>query len=171
MLRASVVEANDFISIGTRVSGDGPFGLERFSVMGPYSIHRSGSNCPLVVDSDRTDGVCVRIYVYDGRGAPTETATKEDLVIVMGTVASSSRRRCAAAKPIPSREVEEFEEEKLGPAALELRGDRFMASGRRRRQGWSLAISHDFEAAAYSYILAEKCWYCLPSLDLIVVCL
>jgi hypothetical protein len=49
-----------------------------------------------------------------------------------------------------------FEEERLGPAALEARGDRCMASGR-RRQLWNFAISNDYEDAACAYILAENC--------------
>ncbi|KAK1695211.1 hypothetical protein QYE76_011908 [Lolium multiflorum] len=52
-------------------------------------------------------------------------------------------------------EVMFFEEERLGPAALEARGDRCMASGR-RRQRWNFAISNDYEDAACAYILAEN---------------
>ncbi|OEL14701.1 hypothetical protein BAE44_0024279 [Dichanthelium oligosanthes] len=48
-----------------------------------------------------------------------------------------------------------FGEERLGPAALDARGDRLMSSAR-RRQGWSFAISRDFRGAAYSYVLAEN---------------
>jgi hypothetical protein len=82
----------------------------------------------------------------------------------MGIIASSLSRRDAAVKPIPRRdrgtteeyEVMFFEEERLGPAALEARGDRFMSIGRHRR-GWSPDISRLFEEAATSYVLAEKC--------------
>ncbi|PAN07430.1 hypothetical protein PAHAL_1G335600 [Panicum hallii] len=81
----------------------------------------------------------------------------------MGIIASSLSRRDAAVKPIPRRdrgtteeyEVMFFEEERLGPAALEARGDRFMSIGRHRR-GWSPDISRLFEEAATSYVLAEK---------------
>ena len=79
----------------------------------------------------------------------------------MGIVASLLRRY-AAVEPIPRRDkgTEEYEvmffEERLGPAALEARGDRFISSGR-LRLGWSLAISRVFEEAATSYVLAEKC--------------
>ena len=80
----------------------------------------------------------------------------------MGIIASLLRRY-AAVEPIPRRdkgteeyEVMFFEEERIGPGALEARGDRFISSGRLRLR-WSLAISRVFEEAAYSYVLAEKC--------------
>ena len=75
-------------------------------------------------------------------------------LIVMGIIASLLRRY-AAVEPIPRRdkgmeyEVMFFEEERIGPGALEARGDRFISSGRLR-----LRV---FEEAAYSYVLAEKC--------------
>ncbi|CAL4967894.1 unnamed protein product [Urochloa decumbens] len=79
----------------------------------------------------------------------------------MGSV-SSLLRRDAAVKPIPRCEegkeehkVKPLEEEGLGPAALEARGDRFLSSGRRLR-GWSCAVSRVFEEAAYAYVLAEN---------------
>lgn len=80
----------------------------------------------------------------------------------MGTV-SSLLRRDAAVEPIPRCEegkeeyaVMPLEEERLGPAALEARGDWFLSTGRRRR-GWSCSMSRIFEAAAYAYVLAENC--------------
>ncbi|CAL4886271.1 unnamed protein product [Urochloa decumbens] len=73
----------------------------------------------------------------------------------MGTV-SSLLRRDAGVEPIPRCEaVMPLEEEGLGPAALEARGNRFLSSGRRLR-GWSCAVSRDFEEAAYAYVLAEN---------------
>ncbi|KAM0892377.1 hypothetical protein ACQ4PT_025778 [Festuca glaucescens] len=83
----------------------------------------------------------------------------------MGIVASLLRRYAAVSpdyEPIwrcneqaEEYEVMFFEEERLGPAALEARGDRSMASGRRHRR-WNFAISNDYEDAACAYILAEN---------------
>ncbi|CAO2046882.1 unnamed protein product [Urochloa humidicola] len=54
-----------------------------------------------------------------------------------------------------------LEEEGLGPAVLEARGDRLLSSGRclrLRLRGWSRVglVSWGFEAAAYAYVLAEN---------------
>lgn len=58
-----------------------------------------------------------------------------------------------------------LEEEDMGPEALEARGDRLVASARRRRRRSALSIdcdkhmyvADDFREAALSYVLAKKC--------------
>lgn len=102
----------------------------------------------------RTDGV----YTV----ASNQTRLSAALIVVMGTVPSLLRRD-AAVEPIPRREkvkegytVMPLEEEGLGPAALEARGDWFLSTGRHRR-GWSCAVSRIFKEAAYAYVLAENC--------------
>ena len=58
-----------------------------------------------------------------------------------------------------------FEEEDMGPEALEARGDRLVASARRRRRRSALSIDCDkhlyvadnFREPALSYVLAKKC--------------
>lgn len=59
-----------------------------------------------------------------------------------------------------------FEEEGLGPEALEARGDGFAATARRRSSSWrfrafktdaALLIAHDFKEAALAYVLAGNC--------------
>jgi hypothetical protein len=95
----------------------------------------------------------------------------------MGKVLSLLRRHAAVSpdyEPIPRCDEEKeyevmfFEEERLGPAALEARGDRCMASGRRRR-GWSFAISQNYKEAALAYVLAENCRLMSLSLQLSIL--
>ncbi|CAL4886272.1 unnamed protein product [Urochloa decumbens] len=89
----------------------------------------------------------------------------------MGTV-SSLLRRDDAVKPIPRCEegkeehkVKPLEEEGLGPAALEARGDRFLSSGRKAAQALSEQAAYDLQfgdehelTAASALLRSAKCY-------------
>ncbi|KAL6614301.1 hypothetical protein ACP70R_036571 [Stipagrostis hirtigluma subsp. patula] len=101
---------------------------------------------------------CAALFCRSRRGASGGGAVGHD------AYALAARRE---EEGVEEYEAAMFEEEGLGPEALEARGDRFTAAARRRSSSrWfrvskggddaALAVAHDFKEAALSYVLAAN---------------